>query len=262
MQSLKFIGRGSAFNREEGNNSAYIKKENSFLLIDCGELIYDEIEKRKLITEDIKEINILITHLHGDHAGSLSSFIFWCYFKLNIVPNVVYRDVRAMEEYLTLQGTVKNIHYNLINGRKVKLENMNINLKSVEVEHCHVYKNMVDNTVIYEKPKENSELYKKVFRSYAYYIDVDDKKIYYSGDSGEFNLDIEKINELDEIYHDCSSYDIEGFPHIGLNTLAKKIDSKYREKVYLMHFDSDELILKGKKLGFNIVKLEPYDSAK
>lgn len=56
MQTLEFIGRGSAFNREEGNNSAYIKKDNSFLLIDCGKLVYDEIEKRNLITEDIKEM--------------------------------------------------------------------------------------------------------------------------------------------------------------------------------------------------------------
>lgn len=96
-----------------------------------------------------------------------------------------------------------------MNVRKVKLENMNINLKSVEVEHCHVYKNMVDNTVIYEKRKENSEYTKKVFRGYAYCIDVGDKKMYCNRNSGEFNLGVEKINELDEKYHDCPSYDIE-----------------------------------------------------
>lgn len=256
MQTLKFIGRGSAFNRAEGNNSAYIKKDNCFLLIDCGELVYDEIEKRSLITEEIKEINIAITHLHGDHVGSLSSFIFWCYYKFNIIPNVIYRDVKAIEGYLTLQGTVKDVHYKLINGRKVNLENMNITLKAVEVEHCHVYKNMIDNVVIYEKPKEDSTLYKKVFRSYAYYINADSKNIYFSGDSGEFNLGIDKMDELDEIYHDCSSYDIEGFPHIGLNTLAGKIKDEYRKKVYLMHFDSTDLILSGKELGFNVVEVE------
>lgn len=84
MQILKFLGRGSAFNREEGNTSAYIKTKDCFFLIDCGELVYDEIEKRRLINENIKSVNILITHLHGDHAGSLSSFIFWCYYKFRL----------------------------------------------------------------------------------------------------------------------------------------------------------------------------------
>ena len=75
-------------------------------------------------------------------------------------------------------------------------------------------------------------------------------------DSGEFNLGIDEIDKLDEIYHDCSSHDIEGFPHIGLNTLAGKIKDEYRKKVYLMHFDSTDLILRGKELGFNVVEVE------
>ena len=33
---LKFIGMGSAFNTGLGNTSAYIKKEDRMLLIDCG----------------------------------------------------------------------------------------------------------------------------------------------------------------------------------------------------------------------------------
>lgn len=80
-----------------------------------------------------------------------------------------------------------------------------------------------------------------------------DKKIFYSGDTGEYNL---KTEVFTEIYYDCSSYDIEDFPHIGLNTLARKIDVDNRDKVYLMHFDSYDLICKAKELGFNVVEVE------
>lgn len=255
MQTLKFLGRGSAFNREEGNTSAYIKTKDTFFLIDCGELVYDEIEKRSLINKDIKNVNIAITHLHGDHAGSLSSFIFWCYYKFNIVPNVIYPDMDTMEDFLLLQGTVKNVHYKLLNGSCIQIKELDLFIKGVEVEHCHVYKNKESNKVVYNKPQDIDN-YNKLFKSFGYEIIYDNKNIFYSGDTGEYNV---KTELFDEIYYDCSSYDIEDFPHIGLNTLATKIDIEDRKKVYLMHFDSYNLIFKAKELGFNTVKVEEDD---
>lgn len=252
MQTLKFLGRGSAFNREEGNTSAYIKNGDTFFLIDCGELIYDEIEKRSLSDKNIKNINIAITHLHGDHAGSLSSFIFWCYYKFNIAPNVIYPDIDTMEEFLLMQGTVRNVHYKLLNGNCIHIKELNLFVKGAEVEHCSVYKNKKTNEVIYDKPRDIND-YCKLFRSYGYEIVFNNKKIFYSGDTGEYNI---KTELFDEIYYDCSQYDIEGFPHIGLNTLASKIDLEYRNKVYLMHFDNCNLIPKAKELGFNVVEVE------
>lgn len=252
MQTLKFLGRGSAFNREEGNTSAYIKTKNSFFLIDCGELIYDEIEKRSLIDKNIKNINIAITHLHGDHAGSLSSFIFWCYYKFNITPNVIYPDVDTMEEFLLMQGAVRNVHYKLLDGNSVHIEELNLLIKGIEVEHCSVYKNKETKEIIYSKPK-NVENYYKLFKSYGYEINFNNKKIYYSGDTREYNI---KTELFDEIYYECSQYDIEDFPHIGLTTLASKIDLKHRNKVYLMHLDNCNLISKAKDLGFNVVEVE------
>lgn len=134
MQTLKFLGRGSAFNREEGNTSAYIKNKDNFFLIDCGELVYDEIEKRNLINEKIKNVSILITHLHGDHVGSLSSFIFWCYYKFNIIPLVIYPDREVMENFLLMQGTVKNIHYRLVSKNNLYINELNMRVKAMEVE--------------------------------------------------------------------------------------------------------------------------------
>lgn len=40
MNKLKFLGRGSGYNVKEGNTSAYIIKNNSLLLIDCGNDIF------------------------------------------------------------------------------------------------------------------------------------------------------------------------------------------------------------------------------
>ena len=44
-QTIDFIGNGSCFNTEFGNNAAYYKEEQGkrLLLIDCGESIFERV---------------------------------------------------------------------------------------------------------------------------------------------------------------------------------------------------------------------------
>lgn len=72
---LKFIGIGSAFNTDLGNTSAYIKKEDRMLLIDCGGTVFHELQKQKLL-EGVNQIYMIITHTHPDHVGSVGEVIF------------------------------------------------------------------------------------------------------------------------------------------------------------------------------------------
>lgn len=44
---IDFLGIGSAWNVEQDNTSAYIKKDNKMILIDCGETIARKNNKRK-----------------------------------------------------------------------------------------------------------------------------------------------------------------------------------------------------------------------
>lgn len=154
-----------------------------------------------------------------------------------------------------MQGTVKDVHYKLLGEGNLYVGELNLNIKPVEVEHCHVYKNKVTNKIIYDKPKGIFK-YEKLFKSYGYELYLGNKRIFYSGDTGEYNIE---TDSFDEIYYDCSSYDIDGFPHIGLNTLTKKIKKEDRKKVYLMHFDNYNLVSKSKELGFNVVEVEEYN---
>ena len=76
---LKFLGRGSAFNVEEGNTSAYYKSKNDMLLIDCGSDVFKKIVKKHLL-DNVYDLYIAITHSHPDHIGSLGDLIFYCYY--------------------------------------------------------------------------------------------------------------------------------------------------------------------------------------
>lgn len=57
-QILNFLGRGGAFNPKEGNNSAYIKEEDTLFLIDCGEDTFGRLIKTELITNIKKSLHL------------------------------------------------------------------------------------------------------------------------------------------------------------------------------------------------------------
>ena len=85
-QTLSFLGRDSGFGIK--NNSAYIEYENKFILIDCGFTVFSQL-KNKFDFNKYDEIDVIITHLHNDHAGTLSQFILYMYFIYNKKVNVI-----------------------------------------------------------------------------------------------------------------------------------------------------------------------------
>lgn len=238
MQSLKFLGRGSAFNTAEGNTSAYFIKDNIFFLLDCGEMIFHtlkENDKLKNIIEknNIKDIHIYITHLHSDHVGSLSSLIYYCYYILRITPKIHHPQKESgsytyfvLNQLLRIQGHVKEYEY-----EKTPYE-------GIYAQEC---------------------LHDDNLKSYSYIIDkLNYKKIFYSGDCRELHAsDLTNINSgfFDEVYLECSLN--ENPVHMSINYLDNVIcrDRSLREKIYLMHIDNPKLISMAKQFGFKVVEL-------
>ncbi len=70
--NIKFLGTGGVFDYELGSSSAIVKTANCQILIDCGPLVYPLMAKSGCISEIS---HILLTHLHGDHVGSLFQLI-------------------------------------------------------------------------------------------------------------------------------------------------------------------------------------------
>ena len=85
---LKFLGRGAAFNPKEGNNSAYFVENNQLFLIDCGESIFERLVESGLL-ESVESINLMITHTHSDHIGSLGSLAMYSFYALHKPLNII-----------------------------------------------------------------------------------------------------------------------------------------------------------------------------
>ena len=113
---LKFLGRGAAFNPKEGNTSAYFIENNQLFLIDCGESIFEKLVELDLLN-DIESINLMITHTHSDHIGSLGSLVMYAYYTLkrplNIILPETAKHLPNIEKILSVFGCSKEM-YNLV----------------------------------------------------------------------------------------------------------------------------------------------------
>lgn len=234
MSLLKFLGRGSAFNSKEGNTSAFIKKDDYLLLIDCGEDIFDRCIEAKLL-EGVDRVNVLITHLHPDHVGSLGTLIFYCFYIMKIKVNIFYEDIETLGQLLSLQGADKS-QYNLDNCSKITgLDKIGVEfIESFRTEH-------VPN-----------------FKSFGYKLNmIDGKKIIYFGDTNDLPSNVVDMLKLDnniEVYIDTCLADYPNSAHLSMKKLCEKAPQEIRANIYCMHYDSESLIEEVRLNGFNLVE--------
>lgn len=201
---LTFIGNDSGFG--EKNNSAYFERNNELFIIDCGATVFNEI-KNRFDFKSYKNINIIITHLHNDHAGSLSQFILYMWFifkkKVNVISNCIH-----IKEYLDITGTPPESY-------EVKKELDN--LKFIKTKHT----DFLD--------------------AYGFIMDIDNKKILYTGDTANLDSFMPYLNNINELYIDVSKF---GGAHIKVDDVLDILkDLKTKNiKIIPMHMDDKEYI--------------------
>lgn len=238
---LEFIGNGSAFNVERGNNSAYYIEGNQMLLIDCGSNIFERIIKANLL-EGIEHIHVLVTHTHADHVGSLADLILYTYYshgefaksKVTVYSLMATRIIELLE----LNGVVEDEHYDFTKLRNEVITSIKA-FSNVAIFDC-IRTSHVDE-----------------LRSYGYAMKINTKNIYYSGDTSELNEDVLEafdINLFDYAFIDTCKADYDGNVHLSLRKLSELIKPESRKKVYCMHLDNGFDVLEAEKLGFNVTK--------
>lgn len=228
---LRFIGTGGCFSKKNINNAAYLNENGHLILFDCGETIFHQILKEDIINESINRIDIIITHFHADHVGSLGSLIFFTRFKKVKDVNVIFPDVKMLNTFLDISGIDRNLYY----GRKPS--DMEYFLK----EYAQLHGDVVNNEII-------------PMPSFGYHLKFKEYNFFYSGDTCIINEDIVNKfnnNEIDYIYHEVSN---DGYKaHMDIDVLASAL-KKNRDRVYCMHLGDSMDLEKIKKYGFRSVR--------
>lgn len=235
---LTFLGRGAAFNPKEGNNSAYFIEKDELFLIDCGERIFDKLIETKLLEKN-QNINLMITHTHSDHIGSIGSLVMYYYFnlhkKINIILPEKAKHLPNIQKILDGFGCTKEM-YNYISEKEFDGKYQTFEtIRYTETDHCDP------------------------LHCYSLIFNTNDGTVYYSGDTREINT-IKKIisngQKIDKLYIDTSSSNFEESVHLYIGAVEKAIPNNLKDHVYCMHLSDDECIIKAKKIGFNVVEVK------
>ena len=232
-KKLTFISSGGAFSKLNRNNSAYYKINEKLVLIDCGETVFHDILNKEIINDDIKRIDIIITHFHSDHVGSLGSLVFFCRYK-QIDVNIIFPIKSIPKKLLDIFGIEEKL-YNLKTPQEVN----DYYIK----EYKQLHGDLRNDETIIQMP------------AYGYHIKDKNINIYYSGDTTTLHQEVLekfKSKEIEYLYHEITT---DGYKaHFPLEKLEQLIDKNERNRVYCMHMGDNTDIKEVKRIGFRSVR--------
>ena len=197
---LNFIGRDSGFGAK--NNSAYYETENKLTIIDCGFTVFN-IAKNTFDFNKYENIEIIITHLHNDHAGSLSQLILYLWFVFHKKTTVISKCAH-IRDYLDITGTPKESY-------EIKTSTENIEfIKTTHVDDLDAY---------------------------GFKATINNKNILYTGDTATLIPYKPYFNLISELYVDVSVF---GGVHLKIEDIVPELKKLKNENVdiYLMHLDN------------------------
>ena len=219
-KALTFLGKDGRFGRD--NTSAYAFRRNinrdRLLLIDCGYAVFPELQTQgileRLLSGEISYVDVIITHLHPNHAGSLGQLAFYCYYILKKQPINIITKCRDFDTFMAVTGVKKvSEHETPLYTRK------NDFVEFIETKHV---------------PQLDC---------YGFSAEINDSHVVYTGDTSDIRPFIGYLEEGTQFFVDAS---IRGKAHLNLEEnlpLLKKL-TQDGIKVYLMHLDDEKEIRK------------------
>ena len=207
MKSLRFLGIDSGFGLN--NNSAYVVQNNNLLLIDCGGTVFSKLLMMDQNNDFLRakdKIEIIITHLHDDHVGSLSTLILYCRYVLNKKP-VIYTKCHNIRNRMQICGVLDDFYEVRDHSDKIEF------IKTIHDVSLDCY---------------------------GFKLDIDGKKILYTGDTSTFQPFIDKLDGVSEIYIDTNIRKNSAHIYLEDNLDFLKELTNQGYDVYLMHTDDKE----------------------
>jgi len=233
---LIFLGRGAGFFPVEGSTSAYFIDNDELFLIDSGESVFSTILEKKLL-DSVSKVNLLITHTHSDHVGSLGTLVLYVF------------AIKKMEFNIIID---ENINY-LPNIRSL-LGIFGLTEKMYRFKNTSEYngKYSLFNKIRFVKTKHCDEL-----ASCGIMFETDQGFVFYSGDLNDpapLSKIMEKGNLIDKIYVDTNNDRKPNLHHISIHQLNEIVPPELRSKIYCTHIKNYQCIEEAQAYGFNVVE--------
>ena len=234
---LSFLGRGAGFNPVEGSTSAYFIDNGEMFLIDSGESTFQTILNKKIL-DSVSKVNLLITHTHSDHVGSLGTLILYAFAVKNLEVNII------IDENMSYLPNIRSLL--VIYGLTEDMYRF-VNVSEYDGKYSLFSK------VHYFKTRHCTEL-----QSCGILFDTDKGLVFYSGDMNNLDplLDIFKSGRpIDKIYIDSNGDRKPGPHHISIHQVNDVVTPELRPKIHCMHFNNSTCMAEARDYGFVVVDL-------
>lgn len=209
---IRFLGTGGAFNFEKGTAAATVAMADKTILIDCGFSTILSLAKQDVA----KNIDyILITHLHGDHVGSLPTLLpYYQYVLDQPIPKIIVPTESFTQELdRFLEAT-----YEADRAEYVPIDQFS-DIGYIDTSDQHV----------------------TGMTSFAYYFTEGDHLIYYSGDIANADTAATFLQNRTEsriqVFHETTPH-----TNIAVHTPFREIEEKLGSyEVHLYHVAKEDL---------------------
>ncbi len=213
---LKFLGIGAAYNPSWGSNSAFFLMEDQLYLLDCGESAFERLVNRPELA-GCRAVNVLVTHLHADHIGSLGSFISYCGHVLE-KPVLVATPDATLVTVLDLMGIRPDTY--VFRQDFTKPFPGGLTITPLPVKHV------------------------SGMACYGYYLYDGEETIFYSGDSNALPPQVLEgllTEEITRVYQEATYREGVHAGHCSLEQLCAAVPPDVRSQIVCMHFNEDFL---------------------
>lgn len=168
--------------------------------------------------------------MHGDHVGSLSSFVGFCFWKYHICSKIYFHEKSVLKQFLELTSMCEGESFIIDDCKNVKIDKLGLEFSASLTKH------------------------NKRINTYSYTLKFDEgNDIFYSSDTYETNFDIVPfLKDGNIVYHDTCLNDCEGNVHTSLRVLCEKVSRELRKNVYCIHIDGENFIEVAENEGFNV----------
>ena len=242
---IKFLGAGSAFSYENGQNNILIEIEDGAtthtMAVDVGTQWHDmtmKVLKEPMFKLLEKIDSIFITHIHADHVGGLEEIAFMTRFAPNLHKIKLYAPVDVLRDLWesTLKGGLESLNY----GQMTDEEEMNM----IGIDSYFDPRYLCGNEAItigatkiepFTTVHISNRLEQKPSCG-VWITTFSDKKIMFTSDTQFCPRQLEDMYaKADIIFQDCETSPFRSGVHAHYDDL-KTLPKETKAKMWLMHY--------------------------